>query len=190
LSKNGYLPPPPKRLEEYLDNVEISIDPHVSIQKIPKEIEYMGNLLNKIGISILHNVMDITFITSDNPLIFFDPTVSETNMQPYKLKKAGAIVLLFPITPKLLLFGHSATLQTFKETGIEHKKISDNHEIKRINRHVCRFAYKNIFTQNKEHERLIKKYASISPIFTGKSDKMFKFGSREKKSKWKNKCME
>jgi Protein of unknown function (DUF4238) len=77
LDSAGKLPPKPEGFEDILDRMEVAIDPHRSIHAMLSVIAGMSQLFDSIGIGALHNRTDIPFLTSDNPVIWFDPSVAE-----------------------------------------------------------------------------------------------------------------
>jgi hypothetical protein len=111
LNDHGELPPHPPGLSfEYLDeHLVVSIDPHKSIDAMPNFAKGMGLIFNEIGFEILDNRTDEGFITTDNPVIYFDPTVPAALLQPYQISRSRMeIEFMFPITPRFMLWGHSA----------------------------------------------------------------------------------
>jgi hypothetical protein len=81
LDAAGKLPPKPERFEDILDRVEVSIDPHRSIQAMLNVLQGIGQLFDRIGIGALHNATDVPFLTSDNPVVWFDPSVDDADMR-------------------------------------------------------------------------------------------------------------
>ena len=108
LDAMGKFPPKPKGFEDILDRVEVTIDPHQSIHAMGHMLQGIEQVFDQIGLSAIHNLTDIPFLTSDNPVIWFDPSIPESNMQPYVLQPGGPMVLLFPVAPNLMIFGHSS----------------------------------------------------------------------------------
>jgi hypothetical protein len=149
-------------------------------------------VFSRIRIGVLHNKTAIPFLTSDNPVAWFDPSIPELNLKPYVLKPDGPIVLLFPVSPSLLIYGHTSILKRFTAEGLGHADLSDAGFVEMINRQVCRFGYQAIFAQKMGQEELIQKHAELSPtvrfekIATGKDQMVFEmvFGKRERKPKW------
>ena len=47
----------------------------------------MSKIIHSIGFEILDNKTNEGFITSDNPVIYFDPVVPESLMQPYNIDR-------------------------------------------------------------------------------------------------------
>jgi Protein of unknown function (DUF4238) len=110
LHDRGKLPPPPAGLSfDYLDqHMVVSIDPHKSIHAMVDFARGMSTIINSVGFEILENRTNDGFITTDNPVIYFDPTVSPTLLQPYNISRERMdIEFMFPITPRFMLWGHS-----------------------------------------------------------------------------------
>jgi hypothetical protein len=123
-----------------------------------------GEVFTQIGIGALHNTTNLPFLTSDNPVVWFDPSFQEMKMRPYWRRDGGPVVMFFPVTPNLLVYGHSSMRKQFESKGFGHSELSDREFVKTVNRHICRFAYKAIYSQKTGHEFLIKKHSQVSPI--------------------------
>jgi hypothetical protein len=193
LDATGKLPPKPKGLEDILDRVVVSINPHQSIHAMVHMVEGIGTLFNQIGIGALHNMTGMPFLTSDNPVIWFDPSVPELEMRPYGLQPGGPIVLLFPIAPSVLIYGHSSMRDPFAAEGFKHGDLTDVGKALSMNRSICRFAYQVVIAQSGGQEALIRKHAGESPVLktTTIKDKdgemlihQSVFGKRRRKPKW------
>jgi len=193
----GIVPPPPAQFPDLLDRVTVSIDPHRSILAMPKLMQGMGLVMHRVGIGVLHNITDIPFLTSDNPVIYFDPETAPDLMKPYTLKRAGgAVVLMMPLTPTMLLYGHSIDKKRFAEVGLGHGELVDEAKVVLINEQICRFAYEAVFASGAGAEPLVLPFASESPVVRMSSRKVngimadtvhFEFGQRPIKTKWKPK---
>ena len=193
LDMEGKLPPKPKGFEDILDHVEAPINPHLSIHAMPHLIEGIGQVFSRIGLGALHNKTTVPFLTSDNPVVWFDPSVLETDLKPYVLRLGGPLVLLFPVSPFLLLYGHTSILEQFASSGLRHADLVEADFVEMINRQVCRFGYEAIFSRSAEQEQLIREQAAMSPtvcferISTSKGEAVtfqMIFGKRECKPKW------
>jgi hypothetical protein len=193
LDAEGKLPPKPKGFEDILDHIEAPINPHLSIHAMPHIIGGIGQIFSRIGIGVLHNKTAIPFLTSDNPVAWFDPSIPELNLKPYVLKPDGPIVLLFPISSSMLIYGHTSILERYVAEGLGHADLLDAGFVEMINRQVCRFGYQAIFAQKMGQEGLIQKHAELSPtvhfdkIATDKDQMVIfemVFGKRERKPKW------
>jgi Protein of unknown function (DUF4238) len=137
LDELGKLPPKPEGLEDILDHVTVSIDPHQSLYAMLPLAQGFGVVLDQLGLEVLHNKTDESFLTSDNPVICFDPTVGEGRVLPYQVRPPlGSIELLFPIDAQTVLRGRSG------RRPLRHVKLTDRQAIKRINRFTARFGYR------------------------------------------------
>jgi len=193
LDAKGMLAPKPEGFEDILNRMEVAIDPHQSIHAMAWMLQGAAEVCEQIGISTLHNTTDIPFLTSDNPVIWFDPSVPEAQMRPYGLLPKGPIVLLFPVAPNLIIYGGSSMRERFVSEGLVYSKLSNRKFVKTINRHICRFAYRTVFAQRTGQEALIRKHADVSPVArtqTGPGEIVeylvcdWVFGVREQKPKW------
>lgn len=193
LDAMGRLPPKPKGFEDILDHVEVAIDPHKSIHAMAHMFPGVGKVFGQIGIGALHNTTEIPFLTSDNPVIWFDPSVPEEKMQPYGLQPGGPIVLLFPVAPNLMIYGDSSMHEPFVREGLGHVELSKRSNVKMMNRQICRFAYEAVYAREPGHESLIRKHAALSPVLRTDTvpDKdgefiinQMVFGKRKRKPKW------
>ena len=125
LDATGRLPAEARGRADILNHVDFAIDPHHSIHSMPTFLRAMGEVLNSVGLGILHNVTDVPFITSDNPVVYFDPRTSEEELLPYTLDRAGGpVVLCFP-SPRLMLYGHSSMREGFACEGLRHSDIDE-----------------------------------------------------------------
>lgn len=193
--KEEELPPPPPGLENFLEIMEVSIDPHQSIHAIPDLLRELGQVLENVGIEILHNQTDLSFISSDNPVAYFDPDISEEKMLPYNVRPPKrSVELFFPLDSQTVLRGSSDLRRSFGTNGLDHRALTDVAEIKRINRIQARFGYRFIFADSQTHTALVQKYALHSPVpdfrnIAQDGGRMLLsqmvFGKRPKKAKWK-----
>jgi hypothetical protein len=193
LDAEGKLSPKPEGLEDILDHVEVSINPHQSIHAMVAVMQATGQVFNQVGFYATHNKTDVPFLTSDNPVIWLDPSVQDTDLRPYVLQPDGPVVLLFPVSPSLIIYGHSSWRDRFVSEGLGIADLSDTGLVEMINRQVCRFGSQAIFAQKEGQERLIREHAELSPtirfdrIGAGEDDSVvfeMVFGKRERKPKW------
>jgi hypothetical protein len=192
----GELPPKPDGFEDILDHVEVPINPHQSIHAMVSIIRGGGQVFDRIGFGVLHNRTEIPFLTSDNPVIWFDPSVQDADLQPYVLRPDGPVLLLFPISPSLIIYGDMPMRDQFASEGLVIADLTDIGLVEAINRQVCRFGYQTIFAQGAGQERLIQAHAALSPIIRFDRIAIKKgeiipfqmvFGKRERKPKWVDK---
>ena len=188
------LPPKPEGNADILNSVDFAIDLHHSIHSMPTFIRAMGEVFNRIGLGILHNVTDVPFITSDNPVVYFDPRTSEEELLPYTLDRAGGpVVLCFPITPRLMLYGHSSMREGFVCDGLRHSDMAKKELVELMNRQTSRFAYRAVFADRAGFEDLVRDHAHESPVVRSNILQQGTetlvvhqsvFGKRETKPKW------
>ncbi len=194
LEAAGKFPPPPKGYEKILDDVVVSIDPHQSIHAMVQIIQAMGQVLDRVGLVVLHNQTALEFITSDNPVIYFDPAVSNEALRPYGLTPNSDVVLMMPIAPKLMLFGTSWDKERFARRGIEHCALIDPDKVAAMNEKVVRFAYEAVYACRQPDEAMIQAHAAYSPVLKATHLPLangrgiffeHRFGERAKLPKWK-----
>jgi hypothetical protein len=182
LDRRGKLPPKPKGHEDILDHLSVVIDPHMSLRAMPDLAKGFGTVLDQLGFEVLHNKTDVSFLTSDNPVVCFDPTVPEACVLPYQVRPPhGSIELLFPIDARTTLRGHTA-LRRAKPRSVRHVALTHRQEVKRINRLGVRFGYRFVFARDRGHEALIVKHANTSPVLDMLNGCVF--GPRPTKPKW------
>jgi hypothetical protein len=156
---------------------------------MPALMSGFGHVLDWLEFEVVHNETDVSFLTSDNPVVVFDPTVREESVLPYQVRPPlGSIELLFPIDPDTVLRGRTGP------HALRHVTLTNRQSAKRINRFVARFGYRFVFSRDRAHEALIIKHAGTSPISkttvvpspTGgiRLDFQSVFGVRPIKPKW------
>ena len=187
LDQQGKLPPKPEGLDDdILDHLSVAIDPHMSLRAMPDLARGFGNLLDRLGFEVLHNKTDVSLLTSDNPVVCFDPTAPEGRVLPYQVRPPhGSIELLFPIDAETVLRGHTR-LRRAGPRSLRHVVLTDRQQAKRINRFIARFGYRFVFARDRSHEALILKHASTSPVIDMLNGRVFGwvFGPRPTKPKW------
>ena len=189
--KKGLLPPKPAGHGDILDHLNVSIDPHRSLHAIPDLARGFGWVLSCLEFEVLHNKTDISILTSDNPVICFDPHVPEVDVLPYQIMPPHApIELLFPISSTLIIRGRTG------RANLRHNVLVDNRPVERINRFISRFGYRFIFANDQAHDAIIEAHAATSPVANfvpirsaQGGEGLFArwvFGSRPSKPKWIN----
>lgn len=160
---------------------------------MPHLMEGIGRVFSRIGIGALYNKTTVPFLTCDNPVMWFDPSVPEADLKPYVLKPKGPVVLLFPVSPSMLIYGHTCILEQFDSSGLGHGDLVDVDFVEMINRQVCQFGYEAIFAREAGQEQIIRDHSAKSPtvdferISTSKGEVVtfqMIFGKRERKPKW------
>ena len=126
-----------------------------------RALDDMGKLFATLSFDVLHNATDQAFLTSDNPVIYYDPRVPPLAMRPYTIPQdASRIELLFPVSATMVLRGRTRP----RRSDIGHRTISDRRTISRINRLICRFGYHTIFATDTREALLIASTAALSPV--------------------------
>jgi len=75
---------------------------------MPELAKGFGVVLDQLGFEVIHNETDVIFLTSDNPVVYFDPSVQEARALPYRVQPPyGSIELLFPISADICLRGRT-----------------------------------------------------------------------------------
>lgn len=163
LEQRGDLPPPPSGFETLIDDMEISIDPHQSIHAMVSLLKGFGSLMNYIGIEVVHNTSETPYITSDNPVIYFDPDIPESNLLPYPVRPPHRVELLLPVTPKLLIRGTTELPVIRSDMQPQHTQMRIGADVRRVNRMVARFGYRFVFASHAKLSKLVEKHAALSP---------------------------
>ncbi|WP_426390347.1 DUF4238 domain-containing protein [Variovorax sp. R-27] len=192
---NGKLPPPPPGLENLPDLVQVSIDPHQSIHSMVAMMQGMGQLFSMVGFAAVHNETERPFLTSDNPVLWFDPSLSFEEQRPYTIQPGGPVFLVFPVSPKLALVGSTHYKEVFRVHGLQHSDVPDTEMVDHINAMVCRFAYEAVISQSLGQEDVIAAFAGVSPVHEAVPIPLAKgmvtihryaFGPRAAKPKWRD----
>ncbi len=184
LRTQGRLPPPPPQLD--LDAIEVAIDPHQSIHGMVSDImREVMTVFERLGLFVIHNQTAVRFVSSDNPVVWFDPDTEPESEKPYHVQPDGRVLLLFPLTPTMLLMGDSSRKADFSERGLFYGEVPDEAWAKRVNEQICRYAYEAVIASTPGHEALVERYAAQSPV-TNSSDPQgpLIFGQRRRPPKW------
>ena len=151
----------------------------------------IGNFLAALSYDVLHNESGVPFLTSDNPVMYYDPSATERQMLPYMVHPPhGRVELLFPVTPQMVLRGRSRP----NRTDISHKRVGELRTVNRVNRLITRFAYRTVFANWAGSSQVIQENAAVSPMPRfdlvpapgggSYSSGRFLFGGRRNKPKW------
>lgn len=193
MSKRGMLPPPPVGAEDILERLEIAVDPTSSLKAISLVLEGCQRVFDLLNYGVVRNTSPVKYLTSDNPVIWFDPSQREARMRPYNVTPDGPIELLFPLAADLVLFGWTPRKGENLVDGIRYGTTDDRGAIDRVNRMVARFGYDAVFATNIEQADLIKQFSDQSPVVKSSTMPAVKgqymigqmvFGKRRQKAKW------
>lgn len=92
---NGKMPSPPPGLEDLPNQMQVAIDPHRSIHSMVAMLDGMGKLFSLVGFAAVHNNTGLPFITSDNPVLWFDPSLPSMNNVRTPSSRVGLCSLCF-----------------------------------------------------------------------------------------------
>jgi len=197
LNDRGELPARPEGISfDYLDeHLAVSIDPHRSILAMADLAKGVGKIIDAIGFEILENQTSEGFITTDNPVIYFDPTVSLALLEPYNISRERMeIEFMFPFTSRFLLWGHSIMRPRLGRRSTAYQDIRDVDFVRRANGLAVRFANRLIFSNEERHQDLVARYGKRSPVLSVSHFKTssgrgihtkHQFGTRKPKPRWK-----
>lgn len=160
----GELPPLPRGLS--IEEVVASVDPSTSLETLEEGIEFARLAMNRVTFRILRNETALEFVTSDNPVVWFDPsTLSSPNFSPYVLSPNGPTVFIFPVNPRICLVGSSS------EEGFGWDQIvtSDEAYVGRLNDMVIRFAHRWVYSNQYDASSLVTLHGDRSPVVREKT---------------------
>ena len=169
LALGNHLPPLPREYPSLLDNIEVSIDPHQSLYAMTGIGQGFSRIIDQIGFEFVHNKTEIPFISSDNPVSAWNPTVPEKLLRPYHVDGPKPIMeLFFPVSSRILLRGHTTLKRRFSLRGPGDVETRNKGLVTRANRITARFGYQQIFASGSENGPLIDKWRSHSPVIDSK----------------------
>ena len=181
----GRLPPIPAQLGS-LDSVAVAIDPHQSIHGMVTDVlGPVSKVFARIGLCLVHNATLLPFLTSDNPVIWFDPSVPDNEQRPYEVAPDGPILFLFPVSPTMLLMGTDAHKPAFAIEGLLHADAPDDEWVLRINETICKYGYEVVYASTPGQEDIIKRYVGTSPVHDPTDGSRMIFGKLTKLPNWK-----
>lgn len=152
----------PADLAEYagkLDRVPVGINPEQSLANMLEDIVGSGDLAFRMGFEVLHNKTGSPFLTTDNPVCFYDPNQSAHARTPYP--ESGEIELIFPIDAGMVLRG-STRLRPVNSV-VRHRVLSDKAKVRKINRTVAQFGYRLYIARDRSCDDLVRQYAATVP---------------------------
>jgi len=194
LDREGRLVPMPMGIEDAWSKIDVAIDPHQSLHAIPHILQSVNLIQEAVGFEVLHNRTGRPFITSDNPVAWFDPRVPEQRRQPYRIDRSDlGAELIFPIDSWTLLRGTSALRRRYGDRPTS-RSVTDEGVVRRLNRVTAQYAYRLMFAQDRSSDRLAKLYAPTSPILRSERQPVagdlicmkLVFGSRPSLPKWRD----
>jgi hypothetical protein len=193
LIDSGAAPPPPPGFD-FEKQGGVAIDPHRSLRAMKEMTQAFANVIGHIRFEVVHNETAIPYITSDNPVAYFDPDKNTRQLQPYNvLPGRRRIELVFPLTRNMMLRGHSDFFLKDPSDKIRHRFTDNKSEVKRHNALLSRFAYRLVFGSQPDMKAIAEKYQSVAPILKTTTipvaggrylQQQWVFGKRPSKLKW------
>lgn len=169
MDREGRLPPMPEGFEDYFSKIDVSIDPHRSLHAMPSILQSTNSVIMGLGFEILHNQTSTPFITSDNPVCFYDPRLPEAQRLPYNLdRKPVRAELQFPIDSWTMLRGKTALKVHQRSRAPFSRTITDERVVRQLNRCTARYAYRISFARDRSSESTIARFADSSPVLNSK----------------------
>ncbi|KQW60469.1 DUF4238 domain-containing protein [Variovorax sp. Root411] len=158
----GELPPMPAGLG--LSDVTVAIDPHQSIHGMVTHLQLeVAGIIDRAGFWAVRNETGRPFLTSDNPVIWFDETQPEDARRPYAIKSQGPFILVFPVSPTLVILGAPNHKEVFSRYGLRYSAAPTEDWVAWINEEVSRFAYEAVFAQREGEEEVVKRHQELPP---------------------------
>lgn len=187
----GKLPPLPAGLK--IEDLSVPIDPSKSLETLEQGMDFARLAMNRVTFRVLHNDTVREFVTSDNPVVWFDPsTVNANSFSPYLLAPGGPTVFILPVSPSICLYGSS----TDEGYGWDPVRTEDLRQVDAINEMVVRFAHRWVYSRNEDISDSVSRHQGISPIVkektfvhpSGDSRKVWQwaFGAIGKKPRWRS----
>lgn len=150
--------------ESIFGNSDIAVDQQMLITEMLPSIKAMGLILFGMEMKVLHNKTSTPFLTSDNPVIYYNSDLPIDRVRPY-IDKEVPVKFLFPIAPDLLILGDKTAQRAHCwPIFLTHEIIENTDCIKKINNLVCRFAYREVLSSQSGFRKLVEKYADASPV--------------------------
>lgn len=153
------LPAKLKRYEDELDTVEVTVNRQRTLGTMSEDMRRFGDMTRRLGFEILRDDSGTGFLTSDNPVAYFDPDDAGIR-RPYI--ENTKVELYFPLSPRYVLHGANRLLPlgSIPRFG----SIADPKKIRAINRITSRFAYRLAFAGDRSHDDLVQRHAATSPV--------------------------
>lgn len=155
----GKLPSKLKRYEDELDMVEITVNRQRTLATMSKDMSRFAKLIRRLGFEILYDETGTGFLTSDNPVAYYDPGDPGIR-RPYI--ENDKVELYFPLSPRHMLHGSTKLLRAGQVPHF--KPIIDPRIARKLNRITARFAYRFAFAADRAHDALVLQHAEASPV--------------------------
>lgn len=151
----------PAEFENYrgkLGQVPVAANPQRTLRTVFDDIKEFGDLCCRMGFEVVHNTSDVPFITSDNPVCYYDPSQSLQRRTPYDVGRE--IELICPLDASTLLRGSHRLAPT--NTIVRHKILTDASAVRRYNRTISEFSYRLMIARDRA-DAVARMYAGRCP---------------------------
>lgn len=186
----------PEVREVLEEGFDIAINPHASIHAMLGLLPGLGQFFDTLGYELVRNSTNHSYLTSDNPVVWFNHTLPKDQMRPYAIDIGGPVTLHFPIASDLLLRGRTDLRQTFLRKGLVTVDATSPESVLNVNRYTLRFAYESVMGNEDSFAKLISEYSDICPVVRCNAipapngtfiHKEMIWGQRQPKPKWTGK---
>lgn len=160
LERMGKLPPELARYAGQLDIVPVAANPQRSLGKMREDFAAFHALSFRMGFEVLHAPRGAAFVTSDNPVCWYDPTEPFDDREPYPA--SGDIELLFPLDAGMLLRGSTRLVRV--NQIVRHRTLVDRAAVRRFNRTIAQFSYRLLLAQGRCDDLALRHMASSPTV--------------------------
>lgn len=155
----GKLPEKLVQYEDQLDTVPIAVNPQQTLARMSGDMKRFGDLMRPLGFEVIVNETESPFITSDNPVAYYDAADPGIRIPYYE---SQSLELYFPLTGTHVLHGSPKLLRQGPLPRF--RGVRDPSRVKAINRITARFAYRFGFARDNSAADLIKQHSGTSPV--------------------------
>jgi len=159
LERIGHLPPEWAQYAGMLDIVPVGINPQETLRTMGQDFRAFGDLCFRLGFEIIHNKTSIPFVTSDNPVAYYDPRSRVEFRTPYG--EQDPVELIFPLDVDTLLRGSTNLMPANVIT--HHREVADPSVIRAFNRTTAQFSYRFLLSQDRSVDKLAQRHARLVP---------------------------
>ncbi|WP_081713241.1 MULTISPECIES: DUF4238 domain-containing protein [unclassified Labrenzia] len=141
--------------------IDLNIDPHrcvTSMSKIISNIELFQPGFPFGGPKIIHNKSKVNFLSSDNPVCFFTGSINNNKFLPYHIQRGKPLKFIFPISSSMAVVNND-----FVKGKSIHVDVKDSELIAKMNRVICKFSYRYVFSDQVNRLACAKKYQNTCP---------------------------
>lgn len=140
--------------------ININIDPHRAITSFANLIRNCDAVTSiRTGPVFYHNLTDIDFICSDNPVIYHQKCTDNAFIEPYSYSTAFSNELIMPITSRIVLL-----MNGDRRNNQQHFSMRSRRSVESINRKLSKYSDRYIFGRSQEQVEAVDFYPDLAPI--------------------------